>query len=63
MAKKPEPLLLTCPVDEEVPAAADWNRANALFDHPRSCRCSTCRLSAELGYWIRRSALQSASTA
>jgi hypothetical protein len=34
--------------------AADWRRANALFDHRRPCRCSTCALAAGLSAIIRK---------
>lgn len=46
-----EPLLLT---DVVAPSAAQWKRANALFDHTHRCRCTTCRLAAELAFLIRR---------
>mgnify|MGYP001567219494 CR=1 FL=1 len=45
-----EPLLLTNRVK---PKVREWNVANRLFQHVRGCRCSTCRLSAELAAMIR----------
>lgn len=35
------------------PKPSDWRRANRLLDHPLACRCSTCRLAADLGRVIR----------
>lgn len=43
-------LLLT---NKIVPTAADWKRANEIFDHPYKCNCSTCSLVAYLGREIR----------
>lgn len=45
-----EPLLLT---DAVIPTADDWRRANRLLDHAPRCRCSTCRLAADLGRLVR----------
>jgi hypothetical protein len=44
------PLVLT---DAIVPEREDWRRANRLFDHVRGCRCSTCKLAADLGRVVR----------
>jgi len=46
-----EPYLLTEAVR---PTAADYRRANRLFEHTLGCRCSTCRLTADLGSVVRR---------
>ena len=46
-----DPYLLT---DVVAPTAAEWKRANDLLDHPYRCRCTTCRLAAELAFLIRR---------
>jgi hypothetical protein len=35
------------------PHAADWRRANRMFEHPAGCRCSTCHLVADLGRAVR----------
>lgn len=35
------------------PTAAKWKRANDLFEHPHGCRCSTCRLVAEMAVMIK----------
>lgn len=35
------------------PRSGDWRRANRLFEHPTGCRCSTCRLAADLGRAVR----------
>lgn len=35
------------------PSAAQWLRANRMFEHPRGCRCSTCRSTAELAVMIQ----------
>lgn len=56
---KPLPsLLLTTPADTE---EQDYQRANALFEHPRGCRCSTCCLAAGLGYIVRKQELARAA--
>jgi hypothetical protein len=35
------------------PSPAQWLRANKMFEHPRGCRCSTCRLVAEMAVMIQ----------
>lgn len=35
------------------PVAADWRHASRLLDHPTGCRCSTCRLIADMRRVIR----------
>ena len=35
------------------PTPAQWLRANRMFEHPRGCRCSTCRLVAEMAVMIQ----------
>lgn len=35
------------------PRPRDWRHANALLDHAAGCRCSTCRLVADLRRAIR----------
>jgi hypothetical protein len=49
--RKPEPPLLLA--DPVLPAPELWRSANALFDHPRGCRCSTCTLAANLGQVVQ----------
>lgn len=49
---EPEPFDLTKAMRIN-PTAAEWKRANLLFEHPHKCRCSTCRLAAELACMIR----------
>jgi len=48
----PAPLLLTKAMMLK-PTAAQWKRANEIFEHPRGCRCSTCRLVAEMAVMIK----------
>jgi hypothetical protein len=34
------------------PSSAQWSRANKIFGHRPGCRCTTCRLAAELAWMI-----------
>lgn len=45
------PLLLT---EVVAPTPAEWRRANRIFEHQIGCRCSTCRLAAELAFMVRK---------
>jgi hypothetical protein len=49
---EPAPLQLTKAMMLK-PTAAQWKRANDMFEHPHGCRCSTCRLVAELAVMIK----------
>ena len=52
--RPPDPAPLLLRMDRAIrPTATMWNRANALFEHPTGCRCSTCTTTAELAWLIR----------